>query len=311
MTDPSVLTDERANAQEAFRAELVAARLLVQTSVDGLYQRSATFESIVRGIEKIVGAAGDGHYEPLLFFPPVLPREVFIRSDYLRSFPDLTGSVDTFVGNDRDHADLLRALDDGEDWTQFLTPAEVMLCSAACHPLYPSLTGTLPEGGRRLEVQGFCFRHEPSVDPARMQIFRQHEFVAVGTPDECIAHRDAWLETALSILGRLGLPVEKVVANDPFFGRAGRMLAANQRETTLKYEIVCPITSDESPTAIASGNYHLDHFGGPFDIHTADGETAHSACIGFGLERITLALLKTHGLDPQTWPAAIRTQLGQ
>lgn len=311
MTESVVLSDERVTSQEAFRDELIEAKVLVRTSVDGLYQRSATFESIVRGIERLVGAAGAGRYEPLLFFPPVLPRDVFIRSDYLRSFPDLTGSVDTFVGTDRDHADLLQALDDGEDWTRFLTPAEVMLCSAACHPLYPSLTGTLPEGGRRLEVQGFCFRHEPSVDPARMQIFRQHEFVAVGTPDDCIAHREEWLEIALSVLGGLGLPVEKVVANDPFFGRAGRILAVNQRDTALKFEIVCPITSTESPTAIASGNYHMDHFGVPFDIRTSDGEVAHSACIGFGLERITLALLKVHGLDPRDWPADVRSQLGQ
>lgn len=299
-----------AAAHEAFRAELIGAGLLVQTPVDGLYQRSGVFESIVRGIERLASDAGKGRHEALLYFPPLLPRDVFIRSDYLRSFPDLTGSVDTFLGNDRDHAELLRALDAGEDWTRYLTPSEVMLSSAACHSLYPSLTGTLPAGGRKMEVQGFCFRHEPSIDPARMQSFRMHEFVAVGTPEECITHRDSWLDTAMTLLEGLGLPVTKVVANDPFFGRAGRILAANQRETALKFEIVCPITSTESPTAITSGNYHQDHFGVPFDIHTSDGDVAHSSCLGFGLERITLALLKTHGLHPDTWPGEVRTQLG-
>jgi seryl-tRNA synthetase len=72
---------------------------------------------------------------------------------------------------------------------------------------------------------------------------------------------------------------------------------------------VCPIISTDSPTAIASANYHLDHFGVPFAIRTADGEAAHSACIGFGLERITLALLRTHGLDPADWPTTVRTRL--
>jgi seryl-tRNA synthetase len=98
------------------------------------------------------------------------------------------------------------------------------------------------------------------------------------------------------------------VANDPFFGRAGRMLAANQRETTLKYEIVAPVTS-EKLTAISSANCHQDHFGAPFGIITPDGATAHSACFGFGLERITLALLAEHGLDPANWPDFVRTQL--
>jgi hypothetical protein len=41
----------------------------------------------------------------------------------------------------------------------------------------------------------------------------------------------------------------------------------------------------------------------------ADGSDAHTACLGFGLERITLALLKTHGLDPAAWPADTRDAL--
>ena len=36
-----------------------------------------------------------------------------------------------------------------------LEPAEVVLCSAACHPVYPLCTdGRLPAGGRRFEVYG-------------------------------------------------------------------------------------------------------------------------------------------------------------
>jgi seryl-tRNA synthetase len=100
-----------------------------------------------------------------------------------------------------------------------------------------------------------------------------------------------------------------VVANDPFFGRVGRILADNQRAETLKFEIVTPISSAEHPTAIGSSNCHLDHFGEPFGIETADGGVAHSCCFGFGLDRITLALLRTHGMDPGDWPAAARDRL--
>ncbi|MGH3510486.1 MAG: amino acid--[acyl-carrier-protein] ligase [Nocardioidaceae bacterium] len=294
---------------QSFRRDLLDAGLLRATTVDGLYQRSATFERIVRGMEAMASAAGAGAYEPLLYFPPLMPRETFVKTDYLRSFPDLIGSVDVFTGGDREHARLLELADGDEDWSQALSPAEVTLCSAACHPLYPSLSGRLPAEGRRLEVQGFCFRHEPSLEPTRMQSFRQHEFVYAGTPDAAVAHRDDWLETGLGLLASLGLPVEKVVANDPFFGRAGKMLATNQRDIELKFEIVCPVISEEAPTAIASANYHLDHFGLPFAIETSDGSVAHTACIGFGLERITLALLATHGLDVDAWPESVRHRL--
>ena len=67
-----------------------------------------------------------------------------------------------------------------------------------------------------------------------------------------------------------------------------------------------PICSDENPTAVTSCNYHLDYFGIAFDIKTPDGKPAHSACIGFGLERIALALFKTHGLEVRAWPKPVR-----
>jgi seryl-tRNA synthetase len=161
-----------------------------------------------------------------------------------------------------------------------------------------------------VDLRSFVFRHEPSVDPARMQSFRQREYVRLGSAEQALAHRDAWLERAGGMLRALGLDVRAVPANDPFFGRPGRMMAAAQREQGLKYELVVPVASSERPTAVASCNCHLDHFGAAFGIHTADGRPAHSACVGFGLERIALALVRAHGLDPSRWPASVRRVLG-
>jgi seryl-tRNA synthetase len=87
------------------------------------------------------------------------------------------------------------------------------------------------------------------------------------------------------------------------------MMAANQREQRLKFELLVPVISEEAPTAVCSFNFHQDHFGGKWDIHTADGATANTACLGFGLERLAMALFKTHGLDVQRWPADVRRQL--
>ena len=44
-------------------------------------------------------------------------------------------------------------------------------------------------------------------------------------------------------------------------------------------------------------------------IELSDGGVAHTACLGFGHERIVLALLRTHGLDPATWPEDVRQEL--
>lgn len=297
------------------REELIAAGVLIETAVPGLWQRSGRFERVLRGVEDAVHrratevGAAHGGYGEVRYLPPVMPREQFVRTDYLRSFPDLVGSVHVFAGDDRAHRDLLALVEEDGEWAGLLTPGEVVLCSAACHSLYAVLPTAVPAEGLRAELQGTCFRHEPSADPARMQSFRMHELVCVGDPEQALTHRDRWLEAGRDLLASLGLPVQQVVANDPFFGRAGRLLARNQRQEELKYELVCPVGSTERPTAIASGNYHLDHFGEPFGLRLPGGEVAHSACFGFGLERITLALFAHHGTDPEGWPAAVAERL--
>jgi seryl-tRNA synthetase len=292
-----------------FRDQLLAEGLLVPTGVDGLYGRSGTYESVADAMDRLVLRVGADQAASSVRFPPVMPWATFERNGYLESFPDQMGSVHTFRGDERDHAELLRRTEASEDRGPLLETTDMVLCPAVCHPLYPTMGGVLPDGGRRVEVYGYCFRHEPSTDPFRMQAFRQHDYVYLGTPDGARHHRDLWLERGLEVLSGLGLEVASVVANDPFFGRPGRMLAANQRNEELKYEIVTPVYATQRQTAISSSNCHLDHFGSPFGIETPDGEVAHTACFGFGVDRITLALLHRHGPAPDGWPAGVRTQL--
>lgn len=297
------------DADGAFRQDLLDAGLIVDAGVDGLYGRSPTYEEIVSGVMSLTTRTGAPDSATPVHFPPVIPRALLVQTDYVRSFPDLIGSVHTFRGDDRLHAQLLSRVEAGEDWTEFLVPAEVTLRPAACHPLYPLCTGRLPEGGRRFEVHGWCFRHEPSLDPARMLAFRMHEFVYVGDAEGARAHRDRWIERGKAMLEGLGLDVDVVEANDPFFGRAGRVLAASQRGEALKFEFVTTVTSPDAPTAITSVNLHQDHFGASFSIECADGSVAHSSCFAVGADRTALALLRRHGLDPDQWPASVRSML--
>jgi seryl-tRNA synthetase len=190
-----------------------------------------------------------------------------------------------------------------------LSPTDVMLAPAACYPVYPNFSGLLPGGGRLLTVLGWVFRHEPSDEPTRLQSFRMREFIRMGSQDEVVGWRDAWLERGLGLLQGLGLDAKTDVAADPFFGRTGRMMAAQQVEQRLKFEILVPVNSGEQPTAVCSFNWHQEHFSGKFGIRTAEGATAHTACLGFGMERVALALINTHGFDTQRWPAEVRAQL--
>lgn len=296
-------------AYKAYLDQLTRAGLLIPSGVRGVYGRSGAFEQVVSGFEDFVTRMGR-HLEPeVMRFPPVFNRDHYASINHINNFPDLMGSVHSFTGGDPEHVELVRKFENDEDWSRDLAASEVMMIPAACYPLYPTATGTLKPGGRTVDLESFVFRHEPSDDPARMQIFRQREYVRLGTGEEALAHRDYWLERGKGMLQSVGLDAQAVVANDPFFGRGGRMMKATQREQVLKYELVVPICSDENPTAVTSCNYHLDYFGIAFGIKTPDGKPAHSACIGFGLERIALALFKTHGLEVRAWPKPVRETL--
>jgi seryl-tRNA synthetase len=198
---------------------------------------------------------------------------------------------------------------EGGDWSEYLGQTDVVLAPAGCYPVYPTLGGALPAGGRLFDLTAHCFRHEPSDDPARMQSFRLRENVRAGDPDDVQTWRSVWMERSPSLLGGLGLDVHLDTASDPFFGRGGRMMKASQQAQKLKFELLVPIWPEMEPTAVASFNYHEEHFGHAFDIRSADGNCAHTACVGFGLDRIGLALLHRHGLEPKRWPSQVRQRL--
>jgi seryl-tRNA synthetase len=297
--------------QAAFLSELIEARLLLESGVPGLYGHSAAFEDVRSRLEQRLTREAVARGAEQLRFPPLLPRRQLETSGYLASFPHLAGTVYAFDGDETQAAVQSERASRHEDWGEFQAMTELALMPAACYPVYPAVAarGRLPGGGVFVEAGGaWVFRHEPSLDPARRQMFRQHELVRIGEPETVLAWRDEWAERGFALLRGLGLDVRLDRANDPFFGRAGRMLAVNQREQALKLELLGPITGPE-PTALASFNHHLDHFGAAYGMELADGGTAHTACLGFGHERIVLALLRTHGLDPASWPRAIRDEL--
>jgi seryl-tRNA synthetase len=297
--------------QEALLAELLARRLLIDTGVPGVYGRGGDFESVREGVAAMVTRAAAHEQPESLRFPPLLPRADLETVGYLKSFPHLAGSIFAFEGSESQAAEQYERACRHEDWSEFQTMSELVLTPAACYPVYPAIAarGALAAGGVTIDAGGaYVFRHEPSGDPARMQMFHQREIVRIGEPETVHGWRDVWRQRAVELLSGLGLEVALDVATDPFFGRSGRMLAASQREQQLKFEVLTQIAGPE-PTAVASFNYHQDHFSAAYGIELADGSPAHTACLGFGLERITIALFATHGFDLGAWPAGARGAL--
>ena len=85
-------------------------------------------------------------------------RHDFEDSEYLKSFPDLAGTIHAFQGNDRGHHRLLEALDKtlavgdderSDEWMDQQKPTRLVLTPAACYPVYPLIARRGKLAGRR------------------------------------------------------------------------------------------------------------------------------------------------------------------
>lgn len=284
--------------------------LFHKMGADGVYARTALYEGIVEKLAALIS----GHREEgteVFRFPPVMSRSQLEKSGYLKSFPNLLGCVCALHGTEREILDAVTRFDRGGSWTESLSPADLVLSPAACYPVYPIVAarGALPAGGLVFDVAADCFRHEPSKHLDRLQSFRMREYVMIGAPDDVAAFRERWMERAQGIARDLGLTFRVDTASDPFFGRVGQIKAVSQVQQALKFELLVPLRSEESPTACMSFNYHREHFGVTWDIKDAHGEPAHTGCVAFGMDRLAVALFHTHGTDLARWPESVRSLL--
>ncbi|NUS73208.1 MAG: hypothetical protein HOQ05_07365 [Corynebacteriales bacterium] len=249
--------------------------------LDGTLLFTPAFERVIADLQTGINSVAGAH-EPH-WCPPVVPVALLERAEYTESFPQLLGTVHAFDDTERLHD-------------------SVVLAPAVCYHVYAQLADRVIERPELFNIAGYCYRHESTTELGRFRTFRMREQVMVGRPELCQRWRAEWIERTEKLLNSWGLAVRVEQATDPFFGPGGRVMNASQLEQGLKFEFVAPVSDDDPGTAIASANYHTDHLGTRFGIANADGSTAHSACMAFGLERIALALIHAHGNDRSAWP---------
>lgn len=288
----------------------ISAALFRPMGVDGVYARSAIYERVIAALGHLISSERDPRAE-IFSFPPVMSRRQLEKSGYLSSFPNLLGCVCCLQGSEAQILGTVNRIEDGEDWTQALSASDLIMSPAACYPVYPiaASRGSVPGDGLLFDVSADCFRHEPSTSLDRLQSFRMREFVKIGSPQQIQEFRQGWMTRAKSIAERLGLDATLDKASDPFFGRGGQWLAVSQIQQCLKFELLIPTHSVDRPTACMSFNYHQDHFGLIWDLKTADGQLAHTACVAFGIDRLALALFCAHGIQLEEWPPQVRALL--
>jgi len=298
------------NAAAADPLAGLAPHLFLGLGSDGVYARTALYERVFARLVDLVDRLRDPRAE-VLRFPPVMSRRQLEKSGYLKSFPNLLGCVCVLHGTDAAIRSAADRHESGGDWTTSLAAADLVLTPAACYPLYPLVAarGALPPGGIIVDVAADCFRREPSRSLDRLQSFRMREFVRIGSPEDITAFREGWIERARQLAAELALPFAVDIANDPFFGRVGQVMAVSQLQQSLKFELLIPYFAGARPTACMSFNYHREHFGQVWGIRASGEEPVHTGCVAFGMDRLTVALFANHGHDPAKWPDSARRAL--
>ncbi len=286
--------------------------VLESAGVPGVFAIPHSLEEVLRAVVALIEKRSGVPLSNRYHFSPVLPMQVLRQSGYLETFPNLVGEVKTdaeIADGESSRGESERKEFSAERHSgKFSTRNSLALGPAACHHLYPMLTGAIPELGIQAEVSAWCFRAESEPGPFRLLAFRMHEWVFVGSAEMARDLRDAWAERARELLSSVGLEAKLEPASDPFFGRPRNLLADIQRSEGLKFELAIYLDG-VGRVAVASANLHRDRLGRAFSITLPSGQAAHSCCVGFGLERLAQALFYIHGSEVKNWPKLVVEEL--
>lgn len=244
-------------------------------------------------------------------YPTLLPTAALRRSGYATSFPQhvmfathLHADLEVY----QEFADAERAGGQSPGILAYCRDAEHCLPPTMCYHTFRQLADRPLARDTVVTARGKSFRHEGRYHAGleRLWDFTIREIVFVGSRDFARGMRTRYLSAATSLLDALDLAGTCEVAHDPFFGGPGAAQStSSQRLLALKYEARLHVDGDRT-IAVGSFNRHDQRFGDAFGITGQDGKPVHSACVGFGLERLCYAVLCQHGIDPGGWPDLLR-----
>jgi hypothetical protein len=202
-------------------------------------------------LEDFVSRQRDARAE-VLRFPPVMSRRQLERSGYLKSFPNLLGCVCALHGSEAAIRSAADRYESGGDWTTSLGASDLVLSPppAIRFIRWSRPAGRIPAGGLIFDVGGGLLPPRALALTRSAPVFRMREFVRIGQPEEITAFREAWMTRARQLAEELALPYSIDVANDPFFGRVGQIMAVSQIQQALKFELLIPYHANAKPDGL-------------------------------------------------------------
>ncbi|QUS39094.1 hypothetical protein RPMA_09790 [Tardiphaga alba] len=246
-------------------------------------------------------------------YPNVIPIESLWRANHLSGFPEHlhlvshlesdVESLDAFATRARQFKVEAISHDDSPQAASLLAHNP-----STCYHCYALRAGRDIGPDQAITAITRCHRYEAinHRQPGRLLEFSMREIIFLGTPDYVRATRVRSLELVEQMVSDWSLYGTLVTANDPFFSSDFSNKAGQQHRLAMKYEYKADLPPHQS-ISVLSSNLHGPTFSKAFGI-TQGRHPINTGCIGFGLERIALALIAQHGDDVTTWPAALNAE---
>lgn len=282
-----------------------------QKIAPGLFIYDAAFSRIVRFLDDaIVRRFVPAFRAREEAYPNVIPVESLAKANHLSSFPEhlhfvshLESDVETldaFAARARDPSLASVSMEDTK-----LGPIRFVHNPSTCYHCYACREGVDIAEDTAVTAITKCHRYEGlnHKDPGRLMEFSLREVIFLGSPDYVRKTRQRSLELVEDMVKEWNIFGELITANDPFFSSDFANKASHQHRLALKYEYKADLPPAR-PISILSSNLHGPTFSKAFSI-SQKGRPINTGCIGFGLERMVLAIFAQYGVMPQSWPDAL------
>lgn len=243
-------------------------------------------------------------------YPNCIPLGSLGRAQHLSSFPEhlhfLThlaqdlGALDGFAQDAKAQGHAARPR------REALSPVALVNNPSTCYHCYSARAGATVTGNVAVTAITKCHRYEAAnhADFGRLLEFSLREVIFLGHPEWVRDGREKTLALVKQLAADWQLYGELLPSNDPFFTSDFSAKASQQQRMAMKFEYRAFVPGQARKLAVMSSNLHGITFAKSFAM-SRDGGPLHTGCLGFGLERLALALIAQHGADPARWPAAL------
>lgn len=293
---------------------LEAAGALKQVG-QGRYALGPLLMGLTAHFDRVFLRLADRFQAPAYQFPSLIGAETLERCRYLKSFPHSLN----LVSHLKEDLAAIQGFASAARWSgdhleldpQSIAGVKCLLSPSVCFHWYAWLQDQVLPAPRTITAIGKCFRYESGNlgGLERLWDFTMRELIFTGPRDYVLAQRQRSIDATVELMDAWGLAYEIKSATDPFFIEDYSSHSSFQLAFDLKFEVRALLPYKQSTLAVGSFNHHQDFFGKYFNIKSPGGALIDTGCIGFGLERLALAFLAQHGLEPGGWPEAVRAEV--